>query len=213
MVGFGVILFGAAGTLRWPAAWVFLILYFGAMAGIDGMLLRRDTALLAERMKWPGQKGQPLWDRVLTILLKFLFVAWLVLMGFDAVRFHWSTIPISLQSVGALGVALSMWAWYLVFRENTFASAVVRIQTERGHKVISTGPYSVVRHPMYASAIVQFISTSLLLGSCYGLLWSILMVVPLFVRTVLEDRALNRNLEGYREYAERVRWRIVPHVW
>ena len=212
ILGFAVLLFGAAGTLRWPAAWAYLVLFFSLTVGLMLWLARYNPALLAERMKPPIQQGQPLWDRVLLLVLIALFPAWLVVMGLD-VRFGWSAVPIWLQWAGAAGVVLSLWVMGLVFRENTFLAPVVRIQAERGHSVVSTGPYAVVRHPLYTAALVWLAASALMLGSWWGLAAGGLVWLVLAIRTVLEDRELHRSLPGYADYARRVRYRLVPLLW
>lgn len=214
-LGHVALLFGAAGTLRWTAAWAFLGLFYAGIVLIMLMLARHDPALLAERMKSPLQRGrgQPRWDQILMSVFIVLWALWLPLIGVDAMRLHWSSVPVSLQWVGAAGVVLCMWIWYLVFRENTFLVPVVRIQAERGHQVISTGPYRIVRHPMYAGALVFFLAVPLMLGSWWGLAWGLLMAALLTVRTALEDRELRHGLDGYAAYAERVRARLIPGVW
>ena len=205
-------LFGAAGTLRWPAAWAYLVLIFGPGLLITLELAKRDPALLEERMKPVIQKDQPLWDRILITTFLALWLGWFVLMGLDA-RYGWSAMPVWLQWIGAAGVLLTMWIWFLIFRENTFLAPVVKIQKERGHKVISSGPYAIVRHPMYAAALVFFAATALLLGSWYGLAGALLLAAWLVVRTALEDRELKHGLAGYTDYAARVRYRLVPLIW
>ena len=205
-------LFGAAGTLRWPAAWAYIVLIFGPGLLITLELAKRDPALLEERMKPVIQKDQPLWDRILITTFLALWLGWFVLMGLDA-RYGWSAMPVWLQWIGAAGVLLTMWIWFLIFRENTFLAPVVKIQKERGHKVISSGPYAIVRHPMYAAALVFFAATALLLGSWYGLAGALLLAAWLVVRTALEDRELKHGLAGYTDYAARVRYRLVPLIW
>jgi protein-S-isoprenylcysteine O-methyltransferase Ste14 len=205
-------LFGAAGTLRWPAAWAFLVLIFGSGLVITYWLAKHDPALLGERMKPILQKDQPRWDRILLPIVVVLWIGWLVLIGLDA-RYGWSAMPVWLQWVGAVGVALSMGAWFLIFRENTFLAPVVKIQTERSHKVVSSGPYAIVRHPMYATALLLFAASTLMLGSWYGFAVAFALAAILIVRTVLEDRELKRGLPGYTDYAARVRYRLVPLIW
>jgi protein-S-isoprenylcysteine O-methyltransferase Ste14 len=212
-VVFVVLLFGSAGTFKWSAAWVFLALFFSSIVFITGMLARNDPALLAERMKPPIQKGQPLWDKVILLVFIVLFAMWLILMGLDAVRFGWSVMPMWLQGIGAVGFAVSMWISHRTMQENTFLAPVVRIQTERGQRVVSTGPYAVVRHPLYAAALLLLPSTALLLGSWLGLAATIVLAAGLVVRTALEDRKLQRELPGYREYTQRVRHRLIPRIW
>jgi protein-S-isoprenylcysteine O-methyltransferase Ste14 len=212
-VVFGALLFGGAGTFRWPAAWAFLFLFFTAAVLITLMIARHDPALLDERMKPIVQKDQPLWDRIIMSAVFVLFIGWLVLMGLDAVRFGWSVMPAWLQAIGGAGVALSMWLCSRVFRENTFLAPVVKIQSDRGQTVISTGPYAVVRHPMYAAALILFPSIAIMLGSWYGVATTIILASALVVRTALEDRELHRKLDGYPEYAARVRSRLIPRIW
>lgn len=210
---FGALLFSAAGTLRWPAAWAFLAWFFVITAPMGVMLARHDPALFAERLKSPIQKDQPLWDRILLPILFGLFVLWLPLMGLDAVRFRWSAMPVWLQVAGALLMLVSVVMMWRVFRENTFLAPVVKIQSERGHTVISTGPYAIVRHPLYAAALIFFPAIALMLGSWYGVLASLLLIAILVIRTVMEERELRRGLAGYTDYAARVRYRLVPGIW
>ncbi len=213
VVVFAAILFGGAGTLAWPSGWIFLIVMFGSAILATADLVRRDPGLVEERLKPLPQKDQPLWDKILLPVLVTVFVPWLALMGIDAVRFRWSVMPRWLQTVGAALVVLSIWAQYLVFRENSFAAPVVKIQRARGQRVISTGPYAVVRHPMYSSAIVFLAGTALLLGSWWGLLGSLALDGLFALRTALEDRELHAGLEGYDCYAERVPYKLIPRIW
>jgi protein-S-isoprenylcysteine O-methyltransferase Ste14 len=210
---FSALLFGAAGTIRWPAAWAYLIIFFVAALWITLLLARHDPALLAERMKLPVQKGQPLWDKILILLMIVAWCVWLVLMGLDAVRFRWSAMPLWLQCAGGALIVLSFWMFARVHRENPFLTAVVKIQTERGHRVISTGPYAAVRHPLYAAMLIYLPANALLLGSWYGLAASFVFSAGLVFRTAMEDRELRRGLAGYTEYAARVRYRLIPFVW
>src|SRR5262249_55309685 len=125
----------------------------------------------------------------------------------------WSHVPVWTQGLGALGFLVSAYVVYLTFRENTYAAPVVKIQRERGHKVVTTGPYRYVRHPMYAGAIFFLLGTPLLLGSWYGLALAPILIAVLAVRAVLEERTLAAELEGYADYAARVRYRLIPRVW
>jgi len=210
---FSALLFGAAGTIRWPAGWAYLILFLVGALWITLFLARHDPALLAERMKLPVQKSQPLWDKILILLMFVAWCVWLVLMGLDAIRFRWSVMPVWLQCAGGALMLLSFRMFGRVFRENTFLAPVVRIQTERGHKVISTGPYAIVRHPLYAATLIYLPANALLLGSWHGLAASLVFAGLLVFRTAMEDRELRRGLAGYTEYAARVRYRLIPFVW
>jgi protein-S-isoprenylcysteine O-methyltransferase Ste14 len=141
-----------------------------------------------------------------------LLVGWLVVMGLDR-RFGWSSVPLPLSVGGAL-IDLGCWLMMeLVFRANTFLAPVVKIQRERGHAVVSGGPYAIIRHPMYTAEIAYFFASALLLGSWWGLIGAASLTIVLGVRVPLEEEVLQRSLEGYRDYMARVRYRLVPGVW
>jgi protein-S-isoprenylcysteine O-methyltransferase Ste14 len=210
---FALLLFLPAGTLAWPGAWAFLV-EMAAVSLVTGRLLaRHDPALLRERLGAPIQQGQSAADKIVLCTLILLIFGWLVLMALDAVRFAWSSVPIALQAVGALAILLCMAIGYRTMRENSFAAPVVRIQAERGHHVITTGPYRHVRHPLYAGALFFFAGTPLLLGSWYGLAAAPVLVALLAIRIVIEERTLLAALDGYADYAARVRYRLIPRVW
>jgi len=135
-----------------------------------------------------------------------------VLMGLDR-RFGWSSVPALLQILGAVLLCLGIWLSWQVLKENSYAAPVVKVQKERGHKVVTTGPYAYVRHPMYSSVILIGAGVSLLLGSWWGLLLVPVFMLVLGVRATMEERMLKTELEGYGDYAERVRYRFVPLLW
>ncbi|HEX3497619.1 MAG TPA: isoprenylcysteine carboxylmethyltransferase family protein [Methylocella sp.] len=207
------LLFVPAGTLAWPAAWAFLVLFFGARLLITRALARDDPDLFEERKKPIIQKGQPLWDKIILVTIVVLLGGGLILMGLDAGRFHWSAVPAELQWLGAGGVLTSTWIAAQVFRANPFLATVVRVQTERSHAVVTSGPYGVVRHPLYAANLLLFPSAALMLGSRLGLVPMILLAGVYILRTALEDRELHGKLDGYADYARRVRYRLIPLVW
>jgi len=210
---FAALLFVSAGTLLWPAGWAFMALFFGFALAIVLWLARKEPELLAERMSSPMQSGQPLWDKVFVVAVMVLFVAWLISMPLDAVRFGWSEVPGWLQILGALGVVLSFYIMFLTFRENAYLALVVKVQEERGQSVVSTGPYRYVRHPMYASTFLFFPGSALLLGSWWGLMFCTVLLGLLVWRIPLEERMLENGLDGYDEYARKVRYRLIPRVW
>jgi len=210
---FGIALFGAAGTVRWTAAWIFLALFGLFTVAITAWLMRHDPALLSERMTGIGSAGQKRWDRVFFAVMNAGFLGWLALMGLDAVRFGWSHVPAWARAIGAAALVGSFWLFYLVFRENTFLSPAVRIQDERGQTVVDTGPYRHVRHPMYAAAIPMTAGAALLLGSWWGLVGAAAIVAGIGWRAVREERELAAALPGYRDYMRRVRYRLVPGIW
>lgn len=206
------LLFGGAGTTRWPAGWAMLgILGTGSLA--TGLwLLRRDPDLLRERMTLPLHADQPRRDQWLLLGLGLLWWAWLFAMGADAASRGFAAL-LPLQALGALLAiaAYALVAW--TFAANSFASPAVRMQHDRGHKVIEHGPYAFVRHPMYAGALSLFLGLPLLLGSPLGLLFVPVFIALLAVRTMWEEQALHAGLPGYDAYAARVRHRFVPGLW
>lgn len=206
-------LFLAAGTVAWPAGWTFLILFFGFVVALSVWLLDRNPGLLTERMTGVGKSDQKAWDRVFYVFANVFFLAWLVLMPLDAVRFHWSRMPGLLQVFGAILLLCSFYLFFLTFRENSYLSPAVRIQTERGQTVVTTGLYHYVRHPMYAAFIIFVVGTTFLLGSWYGLLVGLILVIGVAMRAVQEERTLRAELRGYDAYMTQVKFRIIPYVW
>jgi protein-S-isoprenylcysteine O-methyltransferase Ste14 len=208
-----LLLFVPAGTVKWLAGWVFLIALHGCGLAMELTLAKCDPALLEERLSSPIQREQEGWDKILLPLALLLFVVWLPLIALDSVRYHYSHVPLWLRCVGLLGLLSSISLVYLAFRENTYASPVVKIQKERGQSVVTTGPYRYVRHPMYAGALIFFLSTPLLLGSWWGLALAPALMLVFAVRALMEERTLSAKLDGYAEYAARVRYRLIPLIW
>lgn len=214
LIFFSALPFLAAGTLRWPAAWLFVIVYVTGATGSRYVVAQRRPDLLAERSHVTSRAGIKPWDKVLAPLVSLggSFVL-LVVAGLDY-RFAWSPPLPSWTMLPALGVILLVYifsTWAMV--ENRFFSAVVRIQAERGHEVVSGGPYRYIRHPGYASALVCYFAIAIALGSLWALVPAAITSVLLVARTALEDRTLRAELPGYAAYAERVRWRLLPGVW
>lgn len=208
-----LLLFGGAGTVAWPQAWVYVAMLFMASVLICRMLAREDPGLLKERMRWPLQEEQPRWDRIIMAAFLLLFPAWMLLIGLDVKRFAWSTMPFWLEGIGMLGVAMALAMCSRVFGSNSFLAPVVKIQTARGHRVVSIGPYAVIRHPLYAAVSCFFVATPLMLGAGWGLLGSLVLIALLVRRTALEDRELHQKLEGYADYAAQVPYRLLPGLW
>jgi protein-S-isoprenylcysteine O-methyltransferase Ste14 len=192
IVSIGALLFLSAGTLDWPNAWIFIAEFV-----IGG----------------PFQKGQAFWDKVFMAFIIVVWFGWLVLMALDAKRWNLSHMPEALNYAGAVLIPIGVFIVWLTFRENTFAAPVIKIQKERGQVVISTGPYRIVRHPMYAGGALYMIGMPLLLGSWLGLLVLPLMLGALTVRIFIEEAALRKGLPGYGDYAARVSYRLIPGVW
>ncbi|MCC8982938.1 methyltransferase family protein [Bradyrhizobium acaciae] len=210
LVGLGTLLFLAAGTMRWAGAWVFLLeITIGGLI-TEAWLARHDPGLLAERRTSRGQVG---WDRIITSIMPLLWLMWLPLMALDAARYQTLLVPFWLQCAGALMIAASFYIVYRTYRENSYAAPVVKIQRERGHTAVTTGPYAYVRHPIYAGGLLTYLGTPLLLGSWYGLAIVPVMAALLGLRSMMEERMLTAELDGYADYLERVRYRLVPMVW
>jgi protein-S-isoprenylcysteine O-methyltransferase Ste14 len=203
-------LFLPAGTVAWPAAWVFFGLLFVCGLPVTWWLLKYDPGLIEERMQFRPQLS---WDKAFIAIVLVFILFWLILMPLDAVRFHWSRMPVELKTLGALVLLISLFISFLTMRENPYSSAVVRVQKERAQTVISTGPYRYVRHPMYTGACLFFLGTALLLGSWYGALCTPVFIGIFAVRAVLEERLLREELEGYDAYMVRVKYRFFPLVW
>lgn len=208
---FALALFLPAGAIAWFAGWVYLTLLYVFSIALTLWLLRNSPGLVEERIRF--KSFQKTWDKIFVLTIYVIFLAWLILMPLDAVRFHWSRMPAWLQLAGAVLLVLSFYIFYLTFRENPYVSAAVRIQEDRGQKVVSTGPYRHVRHPMYAGAFLYFLGTALLLGSWLGVLFEPIFVGAFAVRAILEERLLREQLEGYDAYTARVKYRFIPYVW
>lgn len=207
------LLFVPAGTAAWPEAWIFLGI-IGAIGSAAGLwFARHDPGLLRERLASPLQAGQPAWDKVILLLFFTLYLASFVVMGLDAVRWQTTVMPVWVEASGAACILASYAIIWRVLVENSFAAPVVRIQEERGQRIVMTGPYAIVRHPMYGGATLFLFGTPLLLGSAFGLVFASLLVVLLAIRSILEERALADRFPDYAAYREKVRYRFVPHVW
>jgi protein-S-isoprenylcysteine O-methyltransferase Ste14 len=212
LVGMGALLLVPAGTLHWPAAWVFLATMAVISIATGWWLARTDPDLLAERMRVAGQRDQPVADKIFMLALGTVLLLWLIAMGLEY-RIRGSDFPISLQVLGFAILVLSTLFITWVMHENSFAAPVVKVQHERGHHVVSTGPYAWVRHPMYTGGILFCVGIPLLLGSWWGLVMSPIFAVLFGVRAGIEERELTTGLPGYGDYAARVRYRLFPGIW
>jgi len=211
---FPVILFVLAGDWRWLEGWLFSIIFLVMCFSTFLYLYFYDPALLKERFGSPIQPSQKPWDKVLLSLFFVDFLVWFAIMPLDARRYHWSpTFPFWLRALGTVVLTISIVMVFEALRENTFAAPVVKMQKERGQTVVSTGMYGVVRHPMYAGALLLFVAGPLLLGSVWGLIISLVLIVTIAVRSIGEEAMLKHELEGYSDYMKRVKWRMIPFVF
>jgi protein-S-isoprenylcysteine O-methyltransferase Ste14 len=208
------LIFILAGTWRWIEAWIFGAWFLALCTTCIVWLYRRNPALLAERYRRPGSGGQVAWDTLVVYGLVVGFIAWIAVMPLDARRFHWSPgVPLWLRACSAPVLVCSFFLFFRSFTDNAFVSPLVRIQSDRKQQVVSSGVYGFVRHPMYLGAILMFLSVPLLLGSLAGLLVGLALALLLGGRILGEEKLLGSELEGYAEYRERVRYRLLPLVW
>ena len=209
---FSVVFFLAAGTVSWFYGWLFLILFYGYSFWVLLWMLRHNPGLIEERTS--GFKyDQPTWDKVVYVILLVVFSIWWVSIPLDAVRFHLSQMPTWLHLVGLLVLLSSFYLMFLSIRENPYLSSAVRIQEDRGHTVVSTGPYRYVRHPFYTSTLLFVLGSALLMGSWIGVLLGLLLEGILARRAVREECVLQKGLKGYDAYMAQVKYRLIPHVW
>lgn len=207
----GVALFWTAGRFDWWPAWAALAVLGAWLTAMDIILVGCQPGLLAERLHPP--RGIKSWDRAIVSLIRLLQLTRYILAGLDQ-RYGWTagfpqTVQIAALAICVLGYALFGWA----LASNAFFSQIVRIQTDRGHRVAEGGPYRIVRHPGYVGAILFELTMPILLDSEWSLLVSALCAMLFILRTALEDRTLLAELDGYAAYASRVRYRLLPGLW
>ncbi len=212
LVVLGAILFGAAGSWHWTEAWLFLMLIGLLSVGTGVWLTQRDPALLESRLSSPFAADQARGDRTLIVMIGLGFCLWLGVMGLDR-RFAWSAVPLVVEAIGAMVLLIGFAGVLWTFAANSFAAPQIRLQAERGQRVIDTGPYAFVRHPMYAGGAVYLLGMALLLGSWWGVLGAALLIVTFGLRAIGEEAMLRKGLAGYEDYARRVRYRLLPGVW
>jgi protein-S-isoprenylcysteine O-methyltransferase Ste14 len=207
-----LILFTSAGRLDWKRGWVATAVYVLSILGIAALARRFNPGLMSERAK-PNFKQTQRFDKLFYGIFLPLTYLQVAVAGLDAVRFHWLPLPLWCVLPGILLFvsALGLIGWVMAM--NRFAEATVRIQTERSHAVVSSGPYRIVRHPMYVGMILMYPATALMLGSGWALGVAALILLLIFWRTAREDRFLLQNLPGYPEFAAQTRFRLIPGLW
>lgn len=205
-----VVLFGSAGTLDYPRAWAVLAVFFGSAGIITVWLWFRDKALLERRVKaGPGSEPDPM-QNLVQALAGLVFLAIFVVPGLDR-RFGWSHVALAVSLAGDVLVAVGFLIVFLTFRENSFTAGTIELA--EGQHLVDSGPYAVVRHPMYAGALVMIVGLPLGLGSWWGLIPAAAMLPVLVWRLTREEAFLAANLSGYGDYRNRVRYRLAPVVW
>jgi protein-S-isoprenylcysteine O-methyltransferase Ste14 len=205
-----VLLLAPAWTLDYWQAWVYLFVFAASSALITTYLWKRDPNLLERRINAGPRAENEKIQKLIQLLASCVFIGVMILPSLDH-RFSWSAVPLPVVVGGDILVALGFFIVFLVFKENTFTAATISVTP--GQKVVSTGPYAVVRHPMYSGALVMLIGTPLALGSWWGFLMFIQMAFINAWRARDEERFLFKNLSGYKEYCQVVKYRLVPFVW
>jgi protein-S-isoprenylcysteine O-methyltransferase Ste14 len=204
------ILFLAAGALSWPAAWVYVGIRVVALIIGAILIIRENPEIINERGRMPSNTKR--FDKYFAIVYSPLALILPLVCGLDF-RFAWSDMPFWLTVVGLFYYSLSAILPYWAMLVNNYLTTTVRIQEERGHRVVADGPYRYVRHPMYVGLILSAIALPLLLGTWWGLVPGMLMAIATVWRTSREDRVLQEELPGYAEYAQQTRYRLLPGVW
>jgi protein-S-isoprenylcysteine O-methyltransferase Ste14 len=212
---FAILLFLPAGTWHWWRAWLLIAIFFvGAVWAVLSLLHGGHKDLLEERLKSPVQKGQPLADKVVVLLLLVTYFGDIAFIPLDVFHLHLLSKPGPLvSSLGLILFNAGWWIAYLSLRENAFAAPVVKRQTERNQTVVDTGVYSKIRHPMYAGAALVMIGVPLWLESCAATLLSLIPISTLLLRIFIEEQFLRRELQGYDAYTKRVPYRLIPYLW
>jgi len=211
---FPALLFLLSGDWLWIEGWIFSIWFTFLCFTTIIYLYRKDPSLLAERYRKPGTANQKGWDKYVVYGLLIGFIAWIVIMPLDAKRYEWTIyFPLFLKFLGGIELIFSFFFFYRSYTDNTFVSPLVRIQAERKQQVVTTGVYGFVRHPMYLGGILLFIGTPMLLGSTYGVIIGLLMFFLLAARIIGEEKMLVNELEGYTDYKNKVKYRLIPFVW
>ena len=209
---FAAMIFVPAGTINWVAGWVFLGLMIVYATFSLTQLSKHNPDVIEER-KGIIKEDQKTWDKVFTVVITVVYLGWIIFLPIDAVRLKLSLVPLWAQIIGGILMMAGFYLVHIVAMENAYLSRTVRIQDERGHQVIDTGPYAIVRHPMYVGVIVILPGMALLLGSGWGALVGVILALAFPLRIIGEERMLREELAGYVEYTERVRHRLIPGVW
>jgi protein-S-isoprenylcysteine O-methyltransferase Ste14 len=210
LIVMAVMIFIPARTLDYWQAWIFLAIFFGSALAVTIYLVKNDPKLLQRRVNAGVGAEQHKSQKIIQTFAALAFVAIFVVSALDH-RFGWSTVPASLIVLGDILVVVGFYFVFLVFKENSFASGTIEIGAEQC--VISTGPYALVRHPMYIGALVMLVGVPLALGSLWGLIAIVPMTLVLIARLLDEEKFLTRNLAGYSDYQSKVRCRLLPLIW
>lgn len=205
-----ILLFGPAWTFNFWPAWIYMLVFAVSIILITWDLWKKDPDLLERRINaGPGAEKEKK-QKLIQLVTSLVFVSLFIIASLDH-RFFWSHVPVQAIVAGDVLTALGFLAVYFVFKENTFTAATIEVATEQ--KVISTGPYAIVRHPMYAGALIMIFGTPLALGSYWALIGSCCMLLGIAWRLINEETFLIKNLPGYGDYRQKVKYRLIPFIW
>jgi protein-S-isoprenylcysteine O-methyltransferase Ste14 len=211
---FPVVLLIISGNWFWIQGWLFSIWFLGLSYTTIIYLYIYNPELLEERYRKPGSGNEKGWDKYFIYILLPSFIVWFVIMPLDAQRFDWTiNFPLWLETIGFILLIVSGFFLLRSFKDNNFVSPLVRIQSDRDQKVVSTGVYGFVRHPMYLGGLTLFLGTPLLLGSLYGLIIGLFLSLLFVARIIGEEKMLIEELDGYSDYKNKVRYRLIPYIW
>lgn len=203
-----------SGDWLWIEGWIFNFWFIALCISTILYLYHKNPDLLLERYKQPGTSNQKGWDRYVVFGLVLGFLAWIIIMPLDVKRYNWTKyFPIWLKIIGIIELLLSSFFFFRSFKDNPFLSPLVRIQSERKQKAVTTGVYGFVRHPMYFGAVLLFTGTPMLLGSIFGLIIGFGMIILLAGRIIGEEKMLFTELDGYEDYKKKVKYRLIPFIW
>jgi protein-S-isoprenylcysteine O-methyltransferase Ste14 len=204
-----VVLFLPAWTLNYWQAWVYWLVFLACITAVSAYFLKKDLNLIASRLK-VGVSEKENTQKITQAVISVFFILIILIPSIDH-HYQWSSVPSYVSLVGDVFVALGIFVIFLVFKENSYTSVLVEVNA--GQKVISSGPYGKVRHPMYSGALVLLLFTPLALGSFWGLLAFPPILAAIAVRIIGEEKFLNKHLDGYSEYCQKVRYRLIPFLW
>lgn len=208
---FLLILFVSAGRTDYWQGWVYAVINLIAVS-LNSFALRNNNELAAERSE--VKSGTKSWDKIILGLSAVTLIITYIVSGLDSGRFQWSPeFHWSINATGAILILSGEAIFLMAQKENKYFSSVVRIQTDRGHTVCDTGVYKIIRHPAYFGNIITAVGIPLILGSLWGLIPSVVSIILVIIRTSLEDKTLIKELDGYRDYTSRTRYRLLPYIW
>ena len=214
IIFFPAVIITLSGNISWIEGWIFCIWFEIMMLTNILYMYKKNPELLTERLNAHGSHNQKKWDRYLLGSLFLLSALWIVSIPLDVQRFHWS--PLFPLYIKIIGIVILIFAMYFLIRptiDNPYLSTVVRIQSDRKQQVISTGVYSIIRHPQYLGIVMLILSGPLFLGSMVGLIIGVFIVIDIVIRIIGEEKMLIKELDGYSNYKKKVKYRLLPFIW